>query len=341
MTFGENIQKLRQQNHLSQEELAEKLQVSSQTVSLWEANQAAPALENLIRLKNLFGMPIDEMLGADQAETPAINKDSLDTICAALAYALGIEPPKMAAAKNAELAAYVDQVFAGEKADRLVMYNPDAVAQWIYQKYPEFVERAVKNTDKEIYLSCVMPSVTPVCFGTMYTGAQPCVHGIQKYEKPVIKIDTFFDALIRAGKKVALITYGHCSLSAIFLERDLDYFHFADGGIEAVNAKAAEVILKDEHDVIVIYNGNYDALMHKFGPESNRALAELRANDHMFGMISELIKTHWKDHNTLAGFAMDHGCHEIDGGCGSHGLDMPEDINIVHLYKGYKRNMPG
>ena len=24
--------------------------------------------------------------------------------------------------------------------------------------------------------------------------------------------------------------------------------------------------------------------------------------------------------------AMDHGCHEIDGGCGSHGLDMPEDI---------------
>jgi hypothetical protein len=34
---------------------------------------------------------------------------------------------------------------------------------------------------------------------------------------------------------------------------------------------------------------------------------------------------------------MDHGCHEIDGGHGSHGLDMPEDINIVHLYKGYPR----
>ena len=40
---------------------------------------------------------------------------------------------------------------------------------------------------------------------------------------------------------------------------------------------------------------------------------------------------------TLVGFAMDHGCHEIDGGCGSHGLDMPEDINIVHLYKGYPK----
>lgn len=55
-----------------------------------------------------------------------------------------------------------------------------------------------------------------------------------------------------------------------------------------------------------------------------------------FACISKLIKNNWKHHNTLVGFAMDHGCHEIDGGCGSHGLDMTEDINIVHLYKGYE-----
>ena len=99
-----------------------------------------------------------------------------------------------------------------------------------------------------------MPSVTPVCFGTMYTGAQPSVHGIQKYEKPVITIDTLFDALLRAGKKVALITYGKCSLSKIFLERNIDYYHFDEGGIASVNAKAMEVILNDKHDFIVIYN---------------------------------------------------------------------------------------
>ena len=181
------------------------------------------------------------------------------------------------------------------------------------------------------------PSVTPVCFGTMYTGAQPCTHGIQRYEKPVITIDTLFDALIRAGKKVALITYRQCSLGKIYLERNIDYFHFENDGIEAVNAKAMEVILRDEHDFIVVYNGNYDAVMHKHGPESAKALAELRVNDHVFTMISNLIKTHWKHHNTLVGFAMDHGCHEVDGGSGSHGLDMPEDINIVHLYKGHPR----
>jgi hypothetical protein len=54
-------------------------------------------------------------------------------------------------------------------------------------------------------------------------------------------------------------------------------------------------------------------------------------------MISDLIKDNWKHHNTLVGIAMDHGCHEIDDGCGSHGLDMPEDLNIVHLYKGYAK----
>ena len=218
------------------------------------------------------------------------------------------------------------------------MYNPDAVAQWISQKYPDYLAQTRQYTDQEIYLSTVMPSVTPVCFGTMYTGAQPHVHGIQKYEKPVITIDTIFDRLIAAGKRVALITYGGCSLGQIYLKRHMDYYHFDRGGIEAVNAKAMEVILRDEHDFIVIYNGNYDKIMHKSGPESASALAELRVNDHVFGMISNLIKAHWGHHNTLVGFAMDHGCHEIDGGCGSHGLDMPEDLNIVHFYKGYARN---
>ena len=52
---------------------------------------------------------------------------------------------------------------------------------------------------------------------------------------------------------------------------------------------------------------------------------------------TELIKNNQKYHNTLVGFAMDHGCHEIDGGSGSHGLDMPEDINIVHFYKAYPK----
>ena len=94
--------------------------------------------------------------------------------------------------------------------------------------------------------------------------------------------------------------------------------------------------LYDKYDLYVVYNGNYDSTMHKFGPESIEALGELRHNSRIFASFNHLIKTHWSKHNTLVGFAMDHGCHEIDGGCGSHGLDMDEDLNIVHLYKAYK-----
>ena len=265
------------------------------------------------------------------------NPNSLGTICGALAYALGIEAPSEAAPANADLTAYIDSVFGDEKADRVVMYNPDAIAQWVYEKYPQLVKGAKSRTEIEIPLCSVMPSVTPVCFGTMYTGAQPEVHGIRRYEKPIITIDTIFDALLRAGKKCAIISYGTSSLSNIYLGREMDYFLFPKGGVDAVNAKAAELIMKDEHDFIVIYNGNYDSVMHKTGPESIEALAELRSNDHAFSELCELIESHWGHHNTLVGFAMDHGCHEIDGNNGSHGLDMDEDLNIVHLYKGYKK----
>ncbi len=182
-----------------------------------------------------------------------------------------------------------------------------------------------------------MPSVTPVCFGTLYTGAQPSVHGIQKYEKPVITIDTLFDALIRAGKKPAIVASTNCSMAKIFLERNMDYYIF--DSIAEINARAVELIMADKHDFIAVYNGNYDYTMHKNGPEAPISLAALKANSEAFAMFSVLISFHWKHHNTLVGFAMDHGCHEIDDNLGSHGLDMPEDLNIVHLYAAYPKKI--
>ena len=254
------------------------------------------------------------------------NKNSMDTLCAALAAAMDIPAPAQAAAPNEDLMAYL----AGRKADRLFMYNPDAIGEWIWRKYPQLFKEVTALCETEVPLCTVMPSVTPVCFGTMYTGAQPAVHGIRRYEKPVIRIDTLFDAMIRAGKKCAILGDMTCSMGKIFLERDMDYYIFETLG--EINAKAAELILEDRYDFIAVYNGNYDARMHKTGPESLDALSEARINSAVFATFHALIKEHWKDHTTLLGFAMDHGCHEIDENCGAHGLDMPEDLNIVHSY---------
>ena len=140
-----------------------------------------------------------------------INALSLDTLCAALTGVMGVDAPREAAAPAEVLLDYAAKAFGGAKADRLFMYNPDAIGQWVYEKYPNLVKEAAARTDLEIPFCTVMPSVTPVCFGTMYTGAQPEVHGIRSYVKPVITIDTFFDAMIRAGKKIALVAHADSS----------------------------------------------------------------------------------------------------------------------------------
>lgn len=274
----------------------------------------------------------------------SFNEISLDTITGALCYAMGIEAPAHAAAAAQPLVAYIDEKLQGRKADRIVMYNPDAIAQWVYEKHPYFVKEAVETSELELPLCSVFPSVTPVCFGTMYTGAQPEVHGIQEYAKPVIRIDTIFDALIRAGKKPLIIAYANCSLSKIYLERDMDYIHVDT--VDQVNAAAAKAIMEDRYDFIVVYNGNYDARMHRLGPEAPEVLAELKCNARAFAMLSEMVKENWQHHDTLVGFAMDHGCHQVEYRVnkrglptnGNHGENIPEDMNIVHRYQIYPKS---
>ena len=62
MTVGANILNLRRSKRMSQEELAEKMCVTRQTVSLWETDQTLPTLDNLVRLKDIFGVSVDKML---------------------------------------------------------------------------------------------------------------------------------------------------------------------------------------------------------------------------------------------------------------------------------------
>ena len=267
------------------------------------------------------------------------NETSLDTLCGALAYAMGIEAPKHAAAPNETLVKYVDDVLQGKKVDRIFMYNPDAIGQWICEKHPHYIEEIYNETELSLPLRTVMPSVTPVCFGTMYTGAQPEVHGIQKYDKPVITIDTLFDAMIRAGKKCLIIANTNCSLDQIYRERDMDYIS-VEKHLD-INAAAAKAILEDKYDFIVCYNGNYDYWQHRFGPDTPEALAELKFNSLAAATFAKMIAENWTGHNTLFGFAMDHGSHEVPAfekrpGLiyrGTHGEEIPEDINIVHRYK--------
>lgn len=219
---------------------------------------------------------------------------------------------------------------AGGTVDRAVLYNPDAVALWLYEKYPDIFRPAGERSDIALPMTSVMPSVTPVCFGSMYTGVQPCVHGIMKYEKPVLRQETLFDAFLRAGKRCAIVSTEGDSISKIFLERQMDYFICKT--VSAVNRKALALVKQGGYDLITVYNGNYDSRMHAKGPESAYALRALKANIDFYVRLTETVRRAYAGQRVLYGFCPDHGCHLIDGNRGSHGLDMEEDMNVIHFY---------
>ena len=62
MLIGEKLRRLRIARQLSQEQLAEKLQVSRQAISKWELGESMPDTENLILLSKFYGVSIDYLL---------------------------------------------------------------------------------------------------------------------------------------------------------------------------------------------------------------------------------------------------------------------------------------
>ena len=66
MEFGKKIQKLRNQNNWTQEQLAEKLYVSRTAVSKWESGKGYPSIDSLKIIAKLFNKTIDELLSSDE-----------------------------------------------------------------------------------------------------------------------------------------------------------------------------------------------------------------------------------------------------------------------------------
>lgn len=76
MVFGEKLKHERNKRGWSQEELAEQLFVSRQSVSKWENGQNYPSIEVIIKISDLFGLTIDELLRSDEELTKKVIKDS-------------------------------------------------------------------------------------------------------------------------------------------------------------------------------------------------------------------------------------------------------------------------
>ena len=76
MTLSEKLYTLRKQSGLSQEQLAEQLNISRQAISKWESGQAVPETEKLLLLSNYFNVSLDYLLKdeAAPASAPAVSE---------------------------------------------------------------------------------------------------------------------------------------------------------------------------------------------------------------------------------------------------------------------------
>lgn len=75
MKFGDNLRKLRKSKKLSQEELAEKVQVSRQSVSKWETGDAYPEMNNILELCKIFHCRINELVNDSIIDVDSLNED--------------------------------------------------------------------------------------------------------------------------------------------------------------------------------------------------------------------------------------------------------------------------
>ena len=70
MTLGERIYSLRTARNLSQDALAEVLEVSRQSVSKWETDASVPDLDKLVKLSEYFGLTLDELVKGEKSGAP-------------------------------------------------------------------------------------------------------------------------------------------------------------------------------------------------------------------------------------------------------------------------------
>ena len=79
MNIGEKIFELRKQKNLSQEEVADKLNVSRQTISKWETNQSTPDFDKIVPLCELFEISTDELLKGIKEKNQEVKEPKIIT----------------------------------------------------------------------------------------------------------------------------------------------------------------------------------------------------------------------------------------------------------------------
>lgn len=121
--LSEQIRLCRKRAGLSQEELADRLEVSRQAISKWEMGQSTPDPEKIVRMSELFGISTDELLKAQPAPAAPAAPQSQTLRHAGKVYIIDINDRKLSAFDTFEL----EPVGFGAKGEATVLNGGQTV----------------------------------------------------------------------------------------------------------------------------------------------------------------------------------------------------------------------
>lgn len=220
----------------------------------------------------------------------------------------------------------------GRPVERCLVYCPDALGRVAVRTYPDAFARVRALAPLSVDLRSVLPTVTPVCFASMFTGASPATHGIRRYEKPPLPAITLFDALVAGGRRVAIVPVAGSSIDTIFRGRPVEY-HTEPYDPE-VTDRALRVLRAEGPEVVVVYHQEYDDVMHRTEPNAPEAVEALHRHVAGFERLADAAERAWSGFDRAVLFAPDHGVHlNPETGHGTHGSDLPEDLEVTHFYR--------
>ncbi len=173
MNFSEKFQLIRKNKGMTQEELAEKLDISRQAVAKWESGQAYPDISNLIQISNLFNVTVDYLV-RDQECMVNCAADVENDISKLIDFRLEANVNTYAAYMNETTATRLDshdftyssgpytyhdtyvggEKFAGEEAiwfDGKIQYAMNYLGRVLDQQFSgDFLKEALRKADKNM-----------------------------------------------------------------------------------------------------------------------------------------------------------------------------------------------
>ena len=121
MEFHNKLYNLRKQKGLSQEELANRLNVSRQTISKWEVGDSTPEMEKLIAISDLFGISLDELV-MDKAPVKTEEVSAKSELISELTEKVLTDDNKKKAKKGLKIAAYIGGALLLIDAISMIVY---------------------------------------------------------------------------------------------------------------------------------------------------------------------------------------------------------------------------